>query len=64
MFDHMAIAVSDMAASARFYRTVLAAGFGAAPRFESDRFVIWGDLVLTLADSAHCLLYGEAMPVY
>jgi catechol 2,3-dioxygenase-like lactoylglutathione lyase family enzyme len=38
MFDHVAIAVSDRAASERFYRTVLAS-LGAEPGYAGEDYV-------------------------
>ena len=42
MFDHVGIAVADLAASERFYRTVLSA-LGAEPSHADAEIVEWED---------------------
>ena len=42
MFDHVAIAVSDLAASERFYRTVLSV-LGVEPSHADAELVEWED---------------------
>src|SRR3954469_14976603 len=52
MFDHVAIAVSDLAASERFYRTVLSV-LGAEPSHASAEIVEWEDWDIGPADPEH-----------
>ena len=49
MFDHVGIAVADLAASERFYRTVLSA-LGAEPTHADAEMVEWYDWAIDLAD--------------
>jgi catechol 2,3-dioxygenase-like lactoylglutathione lyase family enzyme len=49
MFDHVGIAVSDFAASERFYRTVLSV-LGAEPMHADDVMVEWYDWAIDRAD--------------
>jgi catechol 2,3-dioxygenase-like lactoylglutathione lyase family enzyme len=42
VFDHVAIAVADLAASERFYRTVLSV-LGAEPSYADAELVEWED---------------------
>jgi catechol 2,3-dioxygenase-like lactoylglutathione lyase family enzyme len=57
MFDHVEIAVSDLAASERFYRTVLAA-LGVEPSHADAELVEWEDWGLVPTDRAHPLSRG------
>jgi catechol 2,3-dioxygenase-like lactoylglutathione lyase family enzyme len=57
MFDHVQIAVSDLAASERFYRTVLSA-LGAEPVSAGDKLVEWGDWDLVATDPEHPVSRG------
>jgi catechol 2,3-dioxygenase-like lactoylglutathione lyase family enzyme len=57
MFDHVEIAVSDLAASERFYRTVLAA-LGVEPSHADAELVEWEDWGLVPMDRAHPLSRG------
>lgn len=57
MFDHVAIAVSDLAASERFYRTVLSV-LGAEPGHADAELVEWADWDLVPADGEHPLTRG------
>ena len=57
VFDHVAIAVSDLAASARFYRTVLAA-LGTEPSHADDELVEWEDWDIGPVDASHPLTRG------
>src|ERR1700744_3685960 len=52
MFDHVQIAVSDLAASERFYRTVLAV-LGAEPVGAEEGLVEWQDWALCRTDREH-----------
>ena len=49
MFDHVGIAVADLAASERFYRTVLAV-LGAEPSHADAELVEWYDWAIDRAD--------------
>src|SRR4051794_29286219 len=49
MFDHVGIAVSEFAGSARFYRTVLSV-LGAEPSHADDEIVEWEDWDIMPAD--------------
>jgi catechol 2,3-dioxygenase-like lactoylglutathione lyase family enzyme len=49
MFDHVGIAVADLAASERFYRTVLSV-LGAEPTHADAEMVEWYDWAVDLAD--------------
>ena len=57
MFDHIGIAVSDLAASERFYRTVLST-LGAEPCYADARLVEWEDWDVGPADGEHPLSRG------
>jgi catechol 2,3-dioxygenase-like lactoylglutathione lyase family enzyme len=57
MFDHVGIAVTDLAASERFYRTVLAA-LGAEPSRASAELVEWEDWDVGPTDREHDLTRG------
>jgi catechol 2,3-dioxygenase-like lactoylglutathione lyase family enzyme len=57
MFDHVTIRVSDLAASARFYETVLAT-IGIAKTASEDWLEEWGDFSLSPADVAHPVTRG------
>jgi catechol 2,3-dioxygenase-like lactoylglutathione lyase family enzyme len=57
VFDHVAIAVSDFAASERFYRTVLGA-LGVEPSYADAELVEWEDWDIGPTDSAHPLSRG------
>lgn len=57
MFDHVAIAVSDLAASERFYRTVLGV-LGAEPSHASDELVEWQDFDIQVTDAEHPVTRG------
>ena len=57
MFDHVAIAVSDLAASERFYRTVLSV-LGVEPGHTDAELVEWDDWDIGPTDSEHALTRG------
>jgi catechol 2,3-dioxygenase-like lactoylglutathione lyase family enzyme len=57
VFDHVGIAVSDLAASERFYRTVLGA-LGAEPGHADAELVEWEDWDIGPTDAAHALTRG------
>ena len=57
MFDHVAIAVSDLAASERFYRTVLSA-LGVEPSHADAELVEWEDWDIGPADREHPVTRG------
>ena len=57
MFDHVGIAVSDLAASERFYRTVLGA-LGVEPGHASSALVEWEDWDIGPVDAQHPLTRG------
>src|SRR3712207_9362641 len=57
MFDHVAIAVSDLAASERFYRTVLAV-LGAEPSHADAELVEWEDWDIGPTDPEHAVTRG------
>ena len=57
MFDHVGIAVSDLAASERFYRTVLAA-LGAEPSHADAEIVEWEDWDIMPTDAEHPVARG------
>ena len=57
MFDHVAIAVTDLAASERFYRTVLPV-LGAEPRHADAEIVEWDDWDIMQADRDHPVTRG------
>src|SRR5579875_404677 len=52
MFDHVGIAVSDLAASERFYRTVLSV-LGAEPGHADSELVEWEDWDVGVTDEQH-----------
>ena len=52
MFDHVGVAVSDLAASERFYRTVLSV-LGLEPSYAGADMVGWDDWWIGPADSEH-----------
>ncbi len=57
MFDHVGIAVSDFAASERFYRTVLSA-LGVEPTHADAKLVEWEDWDIGLTDREHPVTRG------
>ena len=57
MFDHVAIAVSDLSASERFYRAVLGA-LGAEPSYADAGLVEWEDWDIGATDSEHPVTRG------
>ncbi|HEX8206793.1 MAG TPA: VOC family protein [Solirubrobacteraceae bacterium] len=57
MFDHVGIAVSDLAASERFYRTVLGA-LGVEPVHADAELVEWEDWDVGPTDREHALTRG------
>jgi catechol 2,3-dioxygenase-like lactoylglutathione lyase family enzyme len=57
VFDHVAIAVSDLAASERFYRTVLSV-LGAEPSHADAELVEWEDWDIGPTDREHPLTRG------
>jgi catechol 2,3-dioxygenase-like lactoylglutathione lyase family enzyme len=57
VFDHVAIAVSDLAASERFYRTVLGA-LGSEPSHADAELVEWEDWDIGPTDREHPLTHG------
>ena len=57
MFDHVAIAVSDLAASERFYRTVLSV-LGIEPSHADAELVEWEDWDIGPTDREHSLTRG------
>jgi catechol 2,3-dioxygenase-like lactoylglutathione lyase family enzyme len=57
MFDHVGIAVSDLAASERFYRTVLST-LGVEPSYAGPELVEWEDWDIGPTDSEHPLTRG------
>ena len=57
MFDHVGIAVSDLAASERFYRTVLSE-LGVEPSHADAELVEWEDWDIGPTDSGHSLTRG------
>jgi catechol 2,3-dioxygenase-like lactoylglutathione lyase family enzyme len=57
VFDHVGIAVSDLAASERFYRTVLGA-LGTEPGHADAELVEWEDWDIGPTDRAHALTRG------
>ena len=50
MFDHVTIRVADLAASERFYRTVLAP-IGIEPDSASEHMVRWGEFMVAAASA-------------
>jgi catechol 2,3-dioxygenase-like lactoylglutathione lyase family enzyme len=57
MFDHVALAVSDLAASERFYRTVLAT-LGVEPSHADAELVEWEDFDIGATDAEHPVSRG------
>jgi catechol 2,3-dioxygenase-like lactoylglutathione lyase family enzyme len=57
VFDHVGIAVSDFAASERFYRAVLSA-LGVEPRHADAEIVEWGDWDIVPTDREHPVTRG------
>src|SRR2546427_8561875 len=57
MFDHVGIAVADLAASERFYRTVLSA-LGAEPSYADAGLVEWEDWAIGPTDREHPVTRG------
>ena len=57
MFDHVEIAVSDLAASERFYRTVLSV-LGVEPSQADAELVEWDDWGIVPADGEHPVTSG------
>src|SRR5437764_385195 len=57
VFDHVAIAVSDLSASERFYRTVLGA-LGVEPVHAGADLVEWEDWDIGATDSSHPVTRG------
>jgi catechol 2,3-dioxygenase-like lactoylglutathione lyase family enzyme len=57
VFDHVGIAVSDLAASERFYRTVLGA-LGVEPSYAGAELVEWEDWDIVPTDAEHPLTRG------
>jgi catechol 2,3-dioxygenase-like lactoylglutathione lyase family enzyme len=57
MFDHVGIAVADLAASERFYRTVLSV-LGAEPSHADAELVEWDDWAIGPTDREHPVTRG------
>ena len=57
MFDHVGVAVADLAASERFYRTVLS-GLGAGPTHADAALVEWEDWAIGPTDREHPVTRG------
>ena len=57
VFDHIAIAVADLPASERFYRTVLS-GLGAEPSHADAELVEWDDWDIVATDREHPVTRG------
>jgi catechol 2,3-dioxygenase-like lactoylglutathione lyase family enzyme len=57
VFDHVAIAVSDLAASERFYRTVLSV-LGVEPSHVDAELVEWEDWDIVPTDREHAVTRG------
>src|SRR4051794_28827751 len=57
MFDHVAISVSDLAASERFYRTVLSV-LGVEPSYADADLVEWDDWDIAPTDADHPVTSG------
>jgi catechol 2,3-dioxygenase-like lactoylglutathione lyase family enzyme len=57
VFDHVVVAVSDLAASERFYRTVLSM-LGVEPTHADARVVEWEDFVIGATDPEHPVTRG------
>jgi len=59
VFDHVGIAVADLAASERFYRTVLSV-LGAEPSHADAELVEWEDWDIGPTDREHPVTRGPA----
>src|SRR6266498_5854892 len=57
VFDHVGIAVSDLAASERFYRTVLSV-LGTEPSYADAELVEWDDWAIGPTDREHPVTRG------
>jgi catechol 2,3-dioxygenase-like lactoylglutathione lyase family enzyme len=57
MFDHVGVAVSDLVASERYYRTVLGA-LGIEPSYADAGLVEWEDLAIGPTDREHAVTRG------
>jgi len=57
MFDHVGVAVADLAASERFYRTVLAE-LGVEPSYAGAELVEWEDWAIGPTDPEHPVTRG------
>jgi catechol 2,3-dioxygenase-like lactoylglutathione lyase family enzyme len=57
MFDHVGIAVSDLTASERFFRTVLSV-LGVEPSHADTDFVEWEDWAIGPTDGEHPVTHG------
>ena len=57
VFDHVGVAVSDLAASERFYRTVLSV-LGVEPSHADAELVEWDDWAIGPTDGEHALTCG------
>jgi catechol 2,3-dioxygenase-like lactoylglutathione lyase family enzyme len=57
VFDHIVVAVSDLAASERFYRAVLSA-LGVEPTHADAEFVEWEDFAIGQTDREHPVTRG------
>ena len=57
MFDHVGIAVSDLAVSERFYRTVLSV-LGVEPSHADAELVEWEDWDIGATDPEHPITHG------
>lgn len=57
MFDHVGVAVSDLAASERFYRIVLRA-LGVEPTYAGARLVEWDEWAIGPSDRDHPVTHG------
>ncbi len=57
MFDHVGVAVTDLAASERFYRTVLAV-LGVEPSHADAELVEWDDWAIGPTDREHPVTHG------
>ena len=58
MFDHVLVAVADLAASERFYRTVLSA-LGAEPKHQEPEVIVeWADWDVLRSDPEHPVTRG------
>jgi catechol 2,3-dioxygenase-like lactoylglutathione lyase family enzyme len=57
VFDHVGVGVSDLAASERFYRTVLSV-LGLEPSYQDAKEIGWDDLWIGSIDSEHAVTRG------